>query len=134
VAARRSNEALLTDVAFACSCRSDRQRAAVGGGLFVARTEDGGESWQQKRRGSSERPAEVEVQERDPEAVFVFADIAAARFGLRADSDVLDTPLDEKREAALRDELVPNEGADREAFPESGDRGAASSFVVRVEA
>ncbi len=30
---------------------SDQQRMAIGGGLFVARTEDGGESWQQLRRG-----------------------------------------------------------------------------------
>jgi photosystem II stability/assembly factor-like uncharacterized protein len=30
---------------------SDQQRMAIGGGLFVARTEDGGQSWQQLRRG-----------------------------------------------------------------------------------
>lgn len=30
---------------------SDQQRMAIGGGLFVARTEDGGETWQQLRRG-----------------------------------------------------------------------------------
>src|SRR5688572_23109007 len=30
---------------------SDQQRMAIGGGLFVARTTDGGESWQQLRRG-----------------------------------------------------------------------------------
>jgi photosystem II stability/assembly factor-like uncharacterized protein len=30
---------------------SDQQRMAIGGGLFVARTEDGGESWQQLRNG-----------------------------------------------------------------------------------
>jgi photosystem II stability/assembly factor-like uncharacterized protein len=30
---------------------SDQQRMAIGGGLFVARTTDGGESWQQLRKG-----------------------------------------------------------------------------------
>ncbi len=30
---------------------SDQQRMTIGGGLFVARTEDGGESWQQLRKG-----------------------------------------------------------------------------------
>jgi len=30
---------------------SDQQRMAIGGGLFVARTTDGGESWQELRRG-----------------------------------------------------------------------------------
>jgi len=30
---------------------SDQQRMAIGGGLFVARTTDGGESWQQLRSG-----------------------------------------------------------------------------------
>jgi hypothetical protein len=30
---------------------SDQQRMAIGGGLFVARTQDGGQSWQQLRRG-----------------------------------------------------------------------------------
>jgi photosystem II stability/assembly factor-like uncharacterized protein len=30
---------------------SDQQRMAIGGGLFVARTRDGGESWQQLRQG-----------------------------------------------------------------------------------
>lgn len=30
---------------------SDQQRMTIGGGLFVARTEDGGESWQDLRRG-----------------------------------------------------------------------------------
>jgi photosystem II stability/assembly factor-like uncharacterized protein len=30
---------------------SDAQRTAIGGGLFVARTDDGGESWEQLRRG-----------------------------------------------------------------------------------
>lgn len=30
---------------------SDQQRMAIGGGLFVARTQDGGESWQQLREG-----------------------------------------------------------------------------------
>ena len=31
--------------------RSDNQRMAIGGGLFVARTEDGGETWRQLREG-----------------------------------------------------------------------------------
>lgn len=30
---------------------SDQQRMAIGGGLFVARTTDGGQSWQQLRKG-----------------------------------------------------------------------------------
>ena len=31
--------------------RSDKQRMAIDGGLFVARTSDGGESWEQLREG-----------------------------------------------------------------------------------
>jgi hypothetical protein len=31
--------------------RSDQQRMAIDGGLFVARTEDGGETWQPLRKG-----------------------------------------------------------------------------------
>jgi photosystem II stability/assembly factor-like uncharacterized protein len=31
--------------------RSDEQRMAIGGGLFVARTRDGGDSWEQLREG-----------------------------------------------------------------------------------
>jgi photosystem II stability/assembly factor-like uncharacterized protein len=30
---------------------SDQQRTTIAGGLFVARTEDGGESWRQLRKG-----------------------------------------------------------------------------------
>jgi photosystem II stability/assembly factor-like uncharacterized protein len=36
---------------------SDAQRMAIGGGLFVARTEDGGQSWQQFRRGLPQETA-----------------------------------------------------------------------------
>jgi len=36
---------------------SDAQRMAIGGGLFVARSEDGGESWQQFRRGLPQETA-----------------------------------------------------------------------------
>lgn len=38
-------------VAWLVPGRSDFQRMAIDGGLFVARTEDGGESWQQLREG-----------------------------------------------------------------------------------
>ncbi len=37
--------------------RSDNQRMAIDGGLFVARTEDGGESWKQLREGLPQRNA-----------------------------------------------------------------------------
>jgi photosystem II stability/assembly factor-like uncharacterized protein len=36
---------------------SDQQRMAIGGGLFVARTEDGGASWQPLRRGLPQQNA-----------------------------------------------------------------------------
>jgi photosystem II stability/assembly factor-like uncharacterized protein len=36
---------------------SDQQRMAIGGGLFVARTTDGGESWQQLRSGLPQESA-----------------------------------------------------------------------------
>lgn len=36
---------------------SDAQRMAVGGGLFVARTEDGGETWRQLREGLPQEDA-----------------------------------------------------------------------------
>jgi hypothetical protein len=36
---------------------SDQQRMAVGGGLFVARTDDGGESWRQLRTGLPQHDA-----------------------------------------------------------------------------
>jgi len=36
---------------------SDQQRMAIGGGLFVARTVDGGESWQQLRKGLPQESA-----------------------------------------------------------------------------
>lgn len=36
---------------------SDMQRMTIGGGLFVARTQDGGESWQQLRKGLPQRDA-----------------------------------------------------------------------------
>ncbi|MFW6066990.1 MAG: WD40/YVTN/BNR-like repeat-containing protein [Myxococcota bacterium] len=38
-------------VAWLVPGRSDQERMAIGGGLFVARTEDGGRSWQPLRRG-----------------------------------------------------------------------------------
>jgi photosystem II stability/assembly factor-like uncharacterized protein len=38
-------------VAWLVPGRADDQRMAIEGGLFVARTEDGGESWEQLRQG-----------------------------------------------------------------------------------
>lgn len=38
-------------VAWLVPARADNQRTAIDGGLFVARTEDGGQSWTQLRRG-----------------------------------------------------------------------------------
>jgi photosystem II stability/assembly factor-like uncharacterized protein len=38
-------------VAWVVPGQSDNQRTAIGGGLFVARTQDGGQSWEQLREG-----------------------------------------------------------------------------------
>ncbi|MFO0744153.1 MAG: hypothetical protein U1F43_00575 [Myxococcota bacterium] len=38
-------------VAWVVPARSDQQRMAIGGGLFVARTDDGGASWKELRQG-----------------------------------------------------------------------------------
>lgn len=44
-------------VAWLLPGHSDQKRMAIGGGLFVARTEDGGESWKQLRAGLPQEAA-----------------------------------------------------------------------------
>lgn len=44
-------------VAWLLPAESDQKRMAIGGGLFVARTEDGGATWKQLRRGLPQESA-----------------------------------------------------------------------------